>query len=146
MADNTRGANGGWKKYFKVANVGGELSPLSGKNSDGLPGYGRNDSRDGMQVHAEIAYRNYASRLPEVYSGHPNRIERYNQYEQMDMDAEINACLDILATKLRLLNSNSSNGPNSTNLIKEFFVFLETPSSMEIKYLCVIQKHLNCTG
>ena len=97
MADNTRGANGGWKKYFKVANVGGELSPLSGKNSDGLPGYGRNDSRDGMQVHAEIAYRNYASRLPEVYSGHPNRIERYNQYEQMDMDAEINACLDILA-------------------------------------------------
>jgi hypothetical protein len=37
------------------------------------------------------------SRLPEVYTGHPNRIERYNQYEMMDVDAEINACLDILA-------------------------------------------------
>jgi len=87
----------GWKKYFKVANVGGELSPLSGKSSDGLPGYGRNDGRDPMRGHADVAYRNYASRLPEVYSGHPNRIERYNQYENMDSDSEINACLDILA-------------------------------------------------
>jgi hypothetical protein len=87
----------GWKKYFKVANVGGELSPLSGKGSDGLPGYGRNDGRDPMRGHADVAYRNYASRLPEVYSGHPNRIERYNQYENMDSDSEINACLDILA-------------------------------------------------
>jgi hypothetical protein len=87
----------GWKKYFKVANVGGELSPLSGKDSDGLPGYGRQDGRSPVRGHAEIAYRNYASRLPEVYSGHPNRIERYNQYENMDSDSEINACLDILA-------------------------------------------------
>jgi hypothetical protein len=87
----------GWKKYFKVANVGGELSPLSGKGSDGLPGYGRNDGRDPLRGHADVAYRNYASRLPEVYSGHPNRIERYNQYENMDSDSEINACLDILA-------------------------------------------------
>ena len=87
----------GWRKYFKVANVGGELSPLSGKDSDGLPGYGRQDGRSPVRGHAEIAYRNYASRLPEVYSGHPNRIERYNQYENMDSDSEINACLDILA-------------------------------------------------
>jgi hypothetical protein len=86
-----------WKKYFKVANVGGELSPLSGQGADGLPGYGRNDGRDALRGHAEIAYRNYASRLPEVYTGHPNRIERYNQYENMDADSEINACLDILA-------------------------------------------------
>ena len=77
--------------------MGGELSPLSGKDSDGLPGYGRQDGRSPVRGHAEIAYRNYASRLPEVYSGHPNRIERYNQYENMDSDSEINACLDILA-------------------------------------------------
>ena len=87
----------GWKKYFKVSNTSGELSPLSGGNSYGLPGYGRNDGRDPLRGHADIVYRNYASRLPEVYSGHPNRIERYNQYEAMDMDSEINACLDILA-------------------------------------------------
>ena len=86
-----------WKKFFKVADTSGQLSPLSGKTAAGLPGYGRNDGRDPMAGHAEMAYRNYASRLPEVYTGHPNRIERYNQYENMDMDSEINACLDILA-------------------------------------------------
>jgi hypothetical protein len=41
--------------------------------------------------------RNYQSQLPEVYTGQPNRVERYNQYEQMDMDSEVNAALDILA-------------------------------------------------
>lgn len=87
----------GWKKYFKVANVGGELSPISGRNADGLPGYDRNTGRNAAAGHADIVYRNYASRLPEVYSGHPNRIERYNQYENMDSDSEINACLDIIA-------------------------------------------------
>jgi hypothetical protein len=89
----------GWRKYFKVANTGGQLSPLSGARAQGLPGYGRNtqDTMDTGYAHAEMVYRNYASRLPEVYSGHPNRVERYNQYEAMDMDSEINACLDILA-------------------------------------------------
>ena len=80
-----------WKKYFKVANSSGQLSPLSGRDSDGLPGYGRNDGRDTANSHADIVYRNYASRLPEVYTGHPNRVQRYNQYEQMDLDSEINA-------------------------------------------------------
>jgi hypothetical protein len=93
MAENQKG----WRKYFKVADNSGQLSPLSGRGSDGLPGYGRNDGRDPLYAHADIVYRNYASRLPEVYTGHPNRIERYNQYEQMDMDSEINACLDIIA-------------------------------------------------
>ena len=86
-----------WKKYFKVANSAGQLSPLSGSGAQGLPGYGRGDGRDPMSGHADVVYRNYASRLPEVYTGHPNRVQRYNQYEQMDMDTEINACLDILS-------------------------------------------------
>jgi hypothetical protein len=86
-----------WKKYFKVSNEYGQLSPISGRGADGLPGYGRNSVVDPLRGQADIVYRNYASRLPEVYSGHPNRIERYNQYEQMDMDSEINSCLDILA-------------------------------------------------
>ena len=42
-------------------------------------------------------YRNYESTLPEVYIGHPNRSERYNQYEQMDMDSEISAALEIIS-------------------------------------------------
>lgn len=40
---------------------------------------------------------NYVSHLPEVYSGAPNRIERYNQYEAMDLDSHISASLDIIA-------------------------------------------------
>ena len=39
----------------------------------------------------------WASWLPEVYSGQPNRIERYTQYDQMDQDSEINAALDTIA-------------------------------------------------
>jgi len=71
-----------WKKYFKSANTN-MLSPL---------GNGMVDSSTGTP-----SYRNYQSNLPELYTGHPNRIERYNQYEQMDMDSEVNAALDILA-------------------------------------------------
>jgi len=64
-----------WKKYFKDAN----MSPISG---DKTPNF---------------AKRNYSSYLPDVYTGHPNRVQRYFQYDQMDNDSEINAALDILA-------------------------------------------------
>ena len=39
----------------------------------------------------------WQSWLPEVYSGQPNRVERYTQYDQMDMDSEINGALDTIA-------------------------------------------------
>jgi len=93
------GRNGGWRKYFKVANTGGQLSPISGQNQFGLPNYPRQTGSgyENAGTGNDFAFRNYASRLPEVYSGHPNRIERYNQYENMDCDSEVNACLDIIA-------------------------------------------------
>ena len=72
------------------ARTDGSLSPISGITMDPMRGSGTNNQND-------FAFRNYQSRLPEVYSGHPNRVERYNQYEAMDMDSEINACLDIIA-------------------------------------------------
>ena len=76
-----------WKKYFKVAvPTDGHLSPISGAQK-------ASDTKSGN----DASYKNYQSTLPEVYSGHPNRIERYNQYEAMDMDSEINACLDIIS-------------------------------------------------
>ena len=83
-----------WKKYFKVADLSGRMSPVNGSNNRGVnygTGYGNQSAQ------ADFAFRNYASRLPEVYSGHPNRIERYNQYENMDADSEVNACLDIIS-------------------------------------------------
>jgi hypothetical protein len=99
IENGRNGRNGGWRKYFKVANTGGQLSPISGQNQFGLDGYPRQTGA-GYEMGGtgnDFAFRNYASRLPEVYSGHPNRIERYNQYENMDCDSEVNACLDIIA-------------------------------------------------
>jgi hypothetical protein len=95
MAEQNKSVQGTWRKYFKVADTSGQLSPISGRYADGYPNYGKNNGSGTEQ--ADMVFRNYASRLPEVYSGHPNRIERYNQYENMDMDSEINACLDIIA-------------------------------------------------
>jgi len=92
MADTKQG----WRKYFKVADNSGVQSPISGSNQFGLPNYPKNDGSS-SSAQADFVFRNYASRLPEVYSGHPNRVERYNQYENMDMDSEVNACLDIIA-------------------------------------------------
>jgi len=104
MADQNKQ---GWRKYFKVADTTGVMSPISGGNQFGLPGYGRNDGGySGMPP--DFVFRNYASRLPEVYSGHPNRIQRYNQYENMDMDSEINACLDIIAEFSTQINESNN--------------------------------------
>jgi hypothetical protein len=74
-----------WKKYFKVVDTNGSHSPISGARSSG------HNAVDNM------GHYNYGSMLPEVYMGHPNRVERYNQYEAMDLDAEVNSALDILS-------------------------------------------------
>jgi hypothetical protein len=122
-----------WRKYFKVADTNGTLSPISGKNQFGLPGYAK--TGDGAQnpwaAQNEFAFRNYASRLPEVYSGHPNRIERYNQYENMDCDSEINACLDIIAEF-----STQTNEDNQTPFDIQF---TDKPTDHEVE---IIKKQL----
>ena len=99
----------GWKKYFKTSNLPSNVSPLgSGRAPD--PGF-----------------RNYQSQLPEVYTGQPNRVERYNQYEQMDMDSEVNAALDILAEFC-----TQKNAENHTSFTIKF---KETPSDNEVKII-----------
>lgn len=103
-----------WKKYFRTANVSGTVSPINGSNGP------------------QFGYKNYQSHLPEVYVGHPNRIERYNQYEQMDMDSEVNAALDILAEF-----STQSNDENHTSFQ---FNWKETPTDNEIN---IIREQLN---
>ena len=98
-----------WKKYFKSANLPTNVSPLgNGRLPD--PGY-----------------RNFQSNLPEVYIGHPNRVERYNQYEQMDMDSEVNAALDILAEFMTQRNEE-----NNTSFDIHFH---ETPTDNEVKII-----------
>jgi hypothetical protein len=129
------GRNGGWRKYFKVADgdANGQLSPISGRNNQGLPGYERRDgsSAGNTGTANDFAFRNYASRLPEVYSGHPNRVERYNQYENMDLDSEVNACLDIIA-EFSTQNNEDNNTPFD-------ITFKETPTDHEVE---IIKKQL----
>jgi hypothetical protein len=72
-------------------------------------------------------YRNYQSQLPEVYTGQPNRVERYNQYEQMDMDSEVNAALDILAEFCTQKNQEN----HTAFTIK----YKEQPSDNEVKII-----------
>ena len=100
-----------WKKYFRTANVSGALSPINSSGSNGN----------------NFNYRNFQSNLPEVYIGHPNRVERYNQYEQMDMDPEVNAALDILSEFSTQLNEEN-NSP-----FKMFWK--EQPTDGEIKII-----------
>jgi len=91
----------------KFSNQHGSLSPISGSNSNsGSWNAGMGNESTGGWTN-DFAYRNWQSRLPEVYTGHPNRIERYNQYEMMDVDPEINACLDILSEFSTQLNEHN---------------------------------------
>jgi hypothetical protein len=103
-----------WRKYFKSSNLPSNISPLGGGR---MPDPG---------------YRNYQSNLPDVYIGHPNRIERYNQYEQMDMDSEINAALDILSEFMTQKNE-SNNTPFDIK-------FKDSPTDNEVK---IIKEQLN---
>ena len=74
-----------WKRYFKsVSPIGGQTfvsAPIPAET--GMGGGGTTSK--------------FSSYLPEVYSGHPNRIQRYYQYDDMDRDSDINAALDTIA-------------------------------------------------
>ena len=97
-----------WKKYFNPVNKDGRSSPLGSQPS--------NASRT-----------NYTSYLPDVYTGSPNRIERYLQYDTMDTDSEVNAALDIIA-EFSTQKSRENDTP--------FFVNLrDKATSVEMKLL-----------
>ena len=101
-----------WKKYFteyKPADTSGNTSPISGYSGNGP------------------ARTNYSSFLPEVYSGHPNRVERYGQYDTMDADSEVNAALDILA--------EFCTQKNNENQTPFHIFFKDKATSSEIKIL-----------
>ena len=66
-----------WKKHFTTYETKlGQQSPI------------------GSTSYGESSQAKYSSWLPEVYAGQPNRIERYNQYNTMDSDSEVNAALE----------------------------------------------------
>src|SRR5210317_1011412 len=102
-----------WKRHFTLVK---DVSPFTNTNRGGTDG---------------TKYSHYASHLPEVYSGHPNRTERYSQYETMDIDSEINAALDILAEFCTQTNTENGTGFD--------IHFHETPTESEID---IIKKQL----
>ena len=103
-----------WKKHFTLVK---DSSPLTNVSSKG--------GSDGTK------YSHYASHLPEVYVGHPNRTERYGQYETMDIDSEINAALDILAEFCTQVNKENGTGFDIR--------FMENPTESEVE---IIKKQL----
>ena len=100
-----------WKKYFQPVNTQNQSGSYSPLNRGG----------------AGPAKTNYSSYLPDVYAGSPNRVERYQQYDTMDMDSEVNAALDILAEFCTERDDN-----NATPF--QFF-FRGKPTSTETKML-----------
>lgn len=98
-----------WRKYF----TSGNISPISGQT--------------GVSSRTHGTKTNYSSYLPDVYTGSPNRIERYLQYDTMDMDSEVNAALDIIAEF-----STQKNEENGTPFRVDF---REKASSVEIKLI-----------
>jgi hypothetical protein len=102
-----------WKKYFtpvNTSNQSGSMSPMG--NGGGRAGPAR---------------ANYSSYLPDVYAGSPNRVERYMQYDTMDMDSEVNAALDIL-TEFCTQKDKENATPFQTR-------FRGAPTSTEVKLL-----------
>ena len=72
-----------WKKYLKTIN-----NPL---DNNAIQHRANNSAAGATSI------SKYASILPEVYAGHPNRIQRYYQYEDMARDSDISAALDTIA-------------------------------------------------
>jgi len=106
-----------WKKYFKSSNLPSNISGNMSVLANG----------GGAEYVPQAGYRNWQSSLPELYIGHPNRVERYNQYEQMDMDSEVNAALDILSEF-----STQANDENGTAFSLDF---KEQPTENEVKII-----------
>lgn len=73
-----------WKKHLRTVTAPSAYSQTSAVASKDWTGPSGTSSK-------------YASYLPEVYAGHPNRIQRYYQYDDMDRDSDINAALDTIA-------------------------------------------------
>lgn len=84
------------------------------------------NSLDYMPNGTGAASNKFSNLLPEVYSGHPLRTERYDQYDQMDRDSEINTALSIIA------NFCTQDDPNTDLKFKVNYVENIADSEMEI--------------
>lgn len=103
-----------WQKYFSSVPSQSRLTQQLDRSSSG--------GSSGTGLGAK-----YSSYLPEVYSGAPNRVERYVQYEQMDLDSEIKMGMDIIAD---YSTQNYDSGKEPFNII-----YKDDMTETEIKLL-----------
>jgi hypothetical protein len=104
-----------WKKFFRPVN---SVLPSAQRNVDSTSAY------------ASISrYNNW---LPEVYTGPPDRLQRYTVYDQMNYDHEISAALDTIA--------DFGTEPDDVTNLPFIVKFNEEPTPSEIS---VIEKSLH---
>lgn len=70
----------GWKRHFRIS-ANRTVTPTTGSSDN--PSQGTSAK--------------YSSILPEIFAGHPNRIQRYYQFEDMSRDSDVSAALDTIA-------------------------------------------------
>ena len=102
-----------WKRFFNTPRPSSYTSSGQSKSLDG-------DS---------MGYSNFNGNLREVFRGPANRLERYNQFDQLDRDPIINAALNTIAefctqedvnTKQPFwLNLESDSNETETMVLKE---------------------------
>jgi hypothetical protein len=68
-----------WRKHFQIPQTANEAA---------------RSSNNGNHIGSS---NKFSSWLKDVYTGAPNRVDRYMQYEIMDADSEVNAALDTIA-------------------------------------------------
>ena len=101
-----------WKKFFRPVN---SVLPAAQRTIDTTSAY--------------ASTAKYSNWLPEVYSGPPDRLQRYAVYDQMNYDHEISAALDTIAdfatdpdevTKLPLvIEYNSDPTPSEIQILEK---------------------------
>lgn len=101
-----------WKKHFRTVN-----NPLDASYN----------AQQGTHTGNSATTSKFSSVLPEIYAGHPNRIQRYYQYEDMARDSDISAALDTIAD----FCTQSEEQNDSPFLIK----YNETGTESEVKIL-----------
>lgn len=101
-----------WKKHFRQVSKTQKLQTLISHQQNGV-------------YPSAAAGNNYQSYLPEVYAGHPQRLERYSQYDIMDQDSEVSAALDTISDfstrisddgKNDLFQINYTSNPNDSEV------------------------------
>lgn len=104
-----------WKKYFKPVN---SVLPAVQRSVD--------------SSHSFAAVSKYSNWLPEVYSGPPDRLQRYSVYENMGYDHEISAALDTIA--------DFGTAPDEITKLPLVIEYNDEPTPTEIQ---ILDKSLN---